>query len=181
MHARLTWSSSDDGPAIWYTIYVDGQPVSTLNSTTGTFTCAAVLVPTYCVPIDQETTYTFTVRARDVDGNLSPMSEPLVVTTAPVDPDDQTPPTQPANITAEDIGGFHLVQWDPSTDDLASPSLIRYDVYISGELRAVVVGSTFAEVELYPGEVNTIGNHRRRYGGQRVGAGVDHGNILRRI
>ena len=40
------------------------------------------MVPTYCMPIDQETTYTFTVRARDIDGNLSPMSDPLFVTTA---------------------------------------------------------------------------------------------------
>jgi chitinase len=155
-HATLTWSSTDNGPIIWYTIYIDEQPVSTLNSKTGTFTCAAVLVPTYCVPIDQETTYMFTVRARDVDGNHSPMSDPLFVTTAPADPNDQTPPTQPANVTAENTGGFHLVRWDPSTDDSASPSFIRYDVSVDGELRAVVVGSTSAEVELYFGETSTI-------------------------
>ena len=85
-HASLSWSSTDDGPTIWYTIYIDGQPVSTLNSKAGTFTCAAVLVPTGCVPLDQETTYTFTVRARDVDGNLSPVSDPVVVTTDPAEP-----------------------------------------------------------------------------------------------
>lgn len=155
-HATLTWSSADDGSIIWYTIYIDGQPVSTLNSTRATFTCAAVLVPTYCVPIDQQTTYTFTVRARDVDGNYSPMSDPLLVTTAPADPNDQTPPTQPANITTENTGGFHLVRWDPSTDDSAPQSFIRYDVYVNGELRAVVIGGTFAEVELYLGETTTI-------------------------
>jgi chitinase len=155
-HATLTWSSTDDGSTIWYTVYIDGQPVSTINSTTGTFTCAAVLVPTYCVPIDQETTYTFTVRARDVDGNYSPMSDPLFVTTAAANPDDQTPPAPPANITAENTGGFHLVRWNPSTDDFASQAFIRYDVYVNGELRAVVVGSTSAEVELYLGETSTI-------------------------
>jgi chitinase len=155
-HAALTWSSTDDGALIWYSIFIDGQPVSTLNSTAGTFTCAAVLVPTNCVPIDQERTYTFTVSARDVDGNLSPLSDPLLVTTAPADPDDHTPPTQPANITAEDTGGFHLVRWDPSSDERASPSFIRYDVYVNGELRAVVVGATSAEVELYLGETSTI-------------------------
>jgi chitodextrinase len=155
-HATLTWSSTDDGATIWYTIFIDEQPVATLNSKTATFTCAAVLVPTYCVPIDQATTYTFTVRARDVDGNSSPMSDPLFVTTAPADPDDHMAPTQPANITAESTGGFHLVQWDPSSDALSSPSFIRYDVYVNGELRVVVVGTTSAEVELYLGEVNTI-------------------------
>jgi len=155
-HATLRWSSTDNGSTIWYTIYIDGQPLSTVNSTTGTLTCAAVLVPTYCVPIDQATTYTFTVRARDVDGNYSTMSDPLFVTTAPADPNDQTPPTPPANITAENTGGFHLVRWDPSTDDVASQSFIRYDVYVNGELQAVVVGRTSAEVEIYLGETRTI-------------------------
>jgi chitodextrinase len=145
-HASLSWSSTDDGPIIWYTVYVDGQPVSTLNSGSGTLTCAAVLVATGCVPLNQETTYAFTVRARDVDGNLSPLSDPLAVTTDAADPDDQTPPAQPANITAE-VGGFITLRWDPSTDDVAPQSLIRYDVYVNGDLRAVVVGDTMAEVD----------------------------------
>jgi chitinase len=154
-HATLSWSSTDDGSSIWYTIHIDGDPVSTLTSGTGTFTCAAVMVPTYCVPLDQDTTYTFTVRARDVDGNLSPVSDPLFVTTDPVDPDDATPPTPPANITAENDGGHVTVRWDPSTDDLAPQLLIRYDVYVNGQLQAVVVGSTTAEVEPDFGD-NTI-------------------------
>jgi chitodextrinase len=146
-HASLSWSSTDDGATIWYTIYIDGQPVSTMNSKAGTFTCAAVLVATGCVPLNQETTYTFTVRARDVDGNLSPLSDPVIVTTEPADPNDHTPPTQPVNVTAEDDGGHLIVRWDPSTDDVATQSFIRYDVYVNGELRAVVVGMTTAQVE----------------------------------
>ena len=146
-HATLTWSSTDDGPTIWYTIYIDGQPVSTLNSRTATFTCAAVLVPTGCVPLNQETAYAFTVRARDVDGNLSPVSEIAFVTTDAADPNDQTPPTQPQNVSAEDNGGHIIVTWDPSTDTVAPSTFIRYDVYVNGELRAVVVGQTVAEVE----------------------------------
>jgi len=89
-------------------------------------------------------------------GTYSPVSVPLFVTTAPADPGDRTAPTQAANVTAESTGGFHLVRWDPSSDDLAPPSFIRYDVYVNRELRAVVVGTTSAEVELYLGEVNTI-------------------------
>jgi chitodextrinase len=143
-HASLSWSSTDDGSTIWYTTFIDGQPVVTLNSRTATFTCAVVLVPTGCVPLDQATTYAFTVRARDVDGNNSPMSDPVFVTTDPADPNDHTPPTQPMNVTAEDDGGFIIVDWEPSTDDLAPQSLIRYDVYVNGELRAVVVGQTIA-------------------------------------
>ena len=146
-HVSLTWSSSDDGPTIWYTIHIDGQSVSTLNSTAGTFTCASVLVATCCVPLDQESTYTYTVRARDVDGNLSPFSDPIFVTTDPADPNDHTPPTPPTNVTAEDDGGHLIVRWAPSIDDRAPQVFIRYDVYVNGELRAVVVGKTVAEVE----------------------------------
>jgi chitodextrinase len=154
-HATLTWSSTDDESPIWFTIYIDGQPVSTMNSRQATFTCAAVLVPTGCVPLDQDTTYTFTVRARDIDGNWSPFSDPLAVTTDPADPNDQTPPTPPTNLTAESNGGFLTVRWNSSTDDLAPQSLIRYDVYLNGELAAVVVGTTTAEIEAYFG-ANTI-------------------------
>jgi chitodextrinase len=155
-HASLSWSSTDDGPTIWYTISIDGQAISTLNSRTGTFTCAAVLVATGCDPLNQETTYTFTVRARDVDGNLSPVSDPVVVTTDAADPNDRTPPTQPMNLTAENDGALLIVRWDPSTDDVAPQSLIRYDVYVNGELRAVVVGQTTAQVEIEYGVTNNI-------------------------
>jgi chitinase len=154
-HATLTWSSTDDGSTIWYTISIDGQPVSTMNSRTATFTCASVMVPTYCVPLNQATTYTFTVRARDVDGNLSPFSDPVLVTTDPADPNDHTPATQPANITAESNGATVILEWDASTDNLAPQAFIRYDVYVNGELRAVVVGNTIAEVEVDYG-VSTI-------------------------
>ena len=155
-HASLTWSSTDDGTIIWYTVYVDGEQVWSGNSRTGTFTCAKAMVPTYCNPINQDTPYTFTVRARDIDGNLSPMSDPAFVTTDPVDPNDVTPPAQPSNLTVEFTGGFHLVRWDASTDDLAPQRFIRYDVYVNGQLQRVVVGTNEAEVELYMGETTTI-------------------------
>jgi chitodextrinase len=155
-HASLRWMSTDNGSIIWYTIYVDGEAVSTLNSRTATFTCAAVLVPTGCVPLDQNTTYTFTVRARDVDGNWSPVSDPLVVTTEPANPNDHTPPTQPAELAAEDLGGHFLVTWSPSSDDFAPQSLIRYDVHVNGELRAVVVGNTAVEIEADAGSVIAV-------------------------
>jgi hypothetical protein len=115
----------------------------------------AVLVATGCTPLDQETTYTFTVQARDVDGNLSPFSDPVFVTTDPADPNDHMPPTQPVNVTAEADGGHIMVRWDPSTDDLAPQTFIRYDVYVNGELRAVVVGQASAVVEVDLG-VNNI-------------------------
>ncbi len=59
------------------------------------------------------------------------------------------------NITAESDGAFLIVRWDPSTDDFAPQSFIRYEVYVNGELRAVVVGDTTAVVEVDYGQ-NTI-------------------------
>ncbi len=155
-HVSLAWSSTDNSPVLLYTIYIDGELVAGTNWKSGAFTCARVMVPTYCNPINQDTTYTFTVRARDSDGNYSPMSDPVFVTTDPIDPNDQTPPTQPANVTAEDTGGFHLVTWEASTDDLAPRQFIRYDVYVNDLLQTVVVGTTSAEVELYLNETSTI-------------------------
>jgi hypothetical protein len=92
------------------------------------------------------------VRARDTENKLSPMSDPLLVTTAPADSNDQTPPTEPANITAQSDGGFLQVTWSASTDDFAPQSLIRYDIYVDGFLRRVVVGETAAEVDFYVDE-----------------------------
>ena len=155
-HVSLAWSSTDNSPVLLYTVYIDGELVAGTNWKSGTFTCARVMVPTYCSPINQDTTYAFTVRARDSDGNDSPMSDPVFVTTDPIDPNDQTPPTQPANVTAEDTGGFHLVTWAASTDDLAPQQFIRYDVYVNDLLQTVVVGTTSAEVELYLNETSTI-------------------------
>jgi hypothetical protein len=145
-HATLNWSSTDDGSFIWYTIFIDGKSVLTVNSKSATFVCSAVLVPTGCTPLDQETRYTFTVQARDVDGNLSPFSDPVLVTTDPA-PNDHNPPTQPMNVRAQADGGHIIVSWDPSTDDVAPQRFIRYDVYVNGELRAVVVGEAIAQVE----------------------------------
>jgi chitodextrinase len=151
-HVSLTWSSTDSGP-IFYTIYVNGQMVSTTHTRAGTFTCASVMVPTYCVPIDQSSTYTFTVRARDTEGNRSETSDPLHVTTAPA-PNDVTPPSPPTNVAVEDIGGMLLVSFSPSTDDVALQALIRYDIYVDGVLRRVAVGETAVEVDFYFDEQN---------------------------
>jgi hypothetical protein len=87
---------------------------------------------------------------------LSPVSDPVVVTTDPADPNDHTPPTQPMNVRAENDGALLIVTWDASTDDVAPQSFIRYDVYVNGELRAVVVGQTSAQVEIDYGVTSNI-------------------------
>jgi hypothetical protein len=80
----------------------------------------------------------------------------VFVTTPRYPPTTAHRPPAPANVTAEGIGGFHLVRWEPSTDDVAAAQFIPYDLYVNDQLRTVVVGGTSGEVELYLNETSTI-------------------------
>src|SRR5688572_20423681 len=83
-HVSLAWSSVDDGPNLWFNVYLDGSPVRQgVRHTSGTFG-----------PLELETSYTFTVQARDFSGNLSPLSDPVTVTTEARDTTDTVPPTR---------------------------------------------------------------------------------------
>lgn len=131
-HVSLNWSSIEDGPHVWFFVYKDGHPIIYGSpSTSGT---AFFLEPA--------TIYTFTVRAHDFGGNFSPMSDPVVVTTKPSNPNDTTPPTTPANLREDhwDDGEIHLT-WDQSTDDLDAQWIIRYDVYVNGVWSDSTIGS----------------------------------------
>jgi len=84
----LEWQPATDNVAvITYDIYRDGQPAGTSPVTTYTDT-----------GVEPNTTYTYTVRARDAAGNTSPPSSPVTVTTpkaagvAPIVVDASTPP-----------------------------------------------------------------------------------------
>jgi chitodextrinase len=131
-HASLAWSSTDDGPHVWYSVASNGTTVSVgSRATSGTF---ALLEP--------QTTYTFTVQARDFGGNRSPISDPVQVTTAAANPNDVTAPTPPARLNEMhwDDGEIHLT-WEQSTDDFDPQWIIRYDVHVNGVLGDIAVGS----------------------------------------
>jgi hypothetical protein len=124
-HVSLTWSSVEDGPNVWFNVYMDGAAVRQgVRDTSGTFG-----------PLEPETTYTFTVRASDFGGNASLLSDPVVVTTEASDTNDTTPPTTPANFTDNGMSfgdGETWLFWDQSTDNVDPQSVIRYDVYVNG-------------------------------------------------
>jgi chitodextrinase len=147
-HVSLSWSSTEDGPNVWFTVRMDGNPlVQGSKNTTGTFG-----------PLQPETTYTFTVQARDFAGNLSPLSDPLTVTTEAADQNDTTPPTTPANLTDNGMSfqdGETWLFWDQSTDNVDPQSVIRYDVYVNGVLDHSVMGAGRAIVYGNPGVFNT--------------------------
>ena len=65
-HVSLAWSTVEDGPNVWFNVFMNGSAVrSGVRDTSGTFG-----------PLQPETTYTFIVQARDFGGNSSPMVTP---------------------------------------------------------------------------------------------------------
>ena len=116
----LAWSSAEDAP-ITYTVTRDGTAIlSNSASTAGSFG-----------GLQPETTYTFSVEARDFVGFTVPSDSITVTTTARIN--DVTPPTAPALVpflVAPD--GETWLTWPKSTDDVTPQELIVYCMYING-------------------------------------------------
>ncbi len=134
-HATFSWSATDDDPYLSYFLYIDGTQVghSTI-ATSGTFYLSQA-----------NTSYTFSVKARDHGINFSAMSVPLTFTTDPVDLTDTEPPTTPA---AFDVFHYEFDRelnlfWTQSTDNVDAQQAIRYEIYINGALAEIVIGTGF--------------------------------------
>jgi chitodextrinase len=147
-HVSLAWSSTEDGPNVWFTVYKDGAPVlQGTRDTSATFG-----------PLEPETSYTFTVQARDFGGNTSPFSDPLTVTTEASDTSDTTPPTTPGNLTDNGMSfedGETWLFWEQSTDNVDPQPVIRYDVYVNGVFDHSLIGAGNTVVYGNPGVENT--------------------------
>ena len=147
-NVSLAWSSTEDGPHVWFSVFMNGNAV--LQGTRNTSANFG--------PLSPETTYTFTVQARDFGGNLSPMSDPVSVTTEASNTNDTTPPTTPANLRDNGMSfedGETWLFWDASTDNVDPPSFIRYDVYVNGTFDHSLMGWTNTVVYGNPGVENT--------------------------
>jgi chitodextrinase len=147
-HVSLAWSSVEDGPNVWFNVYMNGSPVRQgVRDTSGNFG-----------PLTPETSYTFTVQARDFGGNVSPLSEPVIVTTEARDGNDTTPPTTPANFRDNGMSfqdGETWLFWDQSTDNVDPQFAIRYDVYVNGVLDHSLMGYNQTVVYGNAGVLNT--------------------------
>jgi chitodextrinase len=147
-HVSLSWSSVEDGPNVWFTVFMNGNPVSQgTKDTSGTFGA-----------LEPETTYTFTVRAADFGGNVSPLSDPVTVTTEARDTSDTTPPTMPGNLRTNGMqfgDGETWLFWDQSTDNQTAQSVIEYKVFANGVYDHSIVGGGSTILYGNPNAVNT--------------------------
>ena len=147
-HVSLSWSSTEDGPNVYFTVFMNGNPISqATQDTSGTFGA-----------LEPETTYTFTIRASDFGGNVSPLSDPIAVTTEPRDTSDTTPPTMPGNLRTNGMqfgDGETWLFWDQSTDNQTAQSVIEYKVYVNGAYDHSIVGHDSTILYGNPNAVNT--------------------------
>jgi chitodextrinase len=148
-HVSLSWSSTEDGPHVWFYVYRDGTAV--LFGTRDTSGTVSLLEP--------ETTYTFTVIAQDFAHQTSPPSDPLAVTTEPRDTSDTTAPTMPGNLRTNGLqfgDGETWLFWDESSDDSTPQALIEYRVFANGVLDHSVVGRDSTILYGNPSSQNTF-------------------------
>ena len=105
------------------------------------------------------TSYTYTVEAKDVTGNVATSN--LVMVSPLAAAVDNTPPTVPANVTATSMSRTSVqLRWDPSNDPVGSngvtPSgVASYNVYRNGVRINVspITGTTYTDATLVSGTV----------------------------
>ncbi|MGW3343656.1 glycosyl hydrolase family 18 protein [Nonomuraea rubra] len=134
----LAWDAAAPGslPITGYEVY-NGSSVAA--SVTGTTATVSGLSPS--------TAYTFTVKAKDRKGTLSPASTPLAVTTR--NPSDDTqPPAAPGDLrsTARTSSSVTLT-WAASSDN---SGIASYDVYVGSSVATTVSGTTAVVSGLSP-------------------------------
>ncbi|MEE1927099.1 fibronectin type III domain-containing protein [Streptomyces sp. TRM 70351] len=131
---HVMWNRADAGEDIsGYEVYRDGERVTEVPG------------EKYMVDVKglkPSARYTFTVRAKDADGNFSPYSREVTVTTLS-DHQDETPPTRPDGLTARADGSrAATLTWQEASDDTGVTS---YDVLQSGtRIHSVTGDSTSA-------------------------------------
>ena len=123
----LSWSGATDNVAVTgYDVY---QGASLLASVTGTTYQATTLTA--------GTSYSFTVKAKDVAGNISIASNIVTITT--VAPDTQAP-SAPTLIASNATNSTVDLSWSGAIDNVG---VTGYDVYQGVSLLASVTGTTY--------------------------------------
>ncbi|MEV5971617.1 fibronectin type III domain-containing protein [Streptomyces sp. NPDC051921] len=145
---HVMWSAAaDDRGVTGYAVYRQGRKVKDLPAGT-LMTDVTGLAPA--------TPHTFTVRARDAAGNVSPDSLAVTATTPASTVEDRTPPTRPTALRATLAGrAAAVLAWRPARDDTR---VTAYDVYQAGARIHTVPGTdtTARLTHLRPGTAYTF-------------------------
>ena len=135
-YATISWiPAQDDGPHLSTQIYLNGTFYYGVGRGTTTATLRF---------LQPGTTYSLTARAVDFGNNIGPFSDPISLVTLPPNPNDHTPPSTPAWVSAYSFGDGSTemeIRWGQSTDDFDAQSNIRYDVYVNGNVEDIRFGS----------------------------------------
>jgi chitodextrinase len=125
---NLSWTASTDNVGVTgYDVY---RGSTLIQNVTGTSASVNGLTA--------NTAYSFSVKAKDAAGNVSPSSNVVNVTTLPI-PDTQAP-TPPTNLAASNITQTSLnLTWTASTDNVG---ITGYDVYRGSTLIQTVTGTS---------------------------------------
>jgi chitodextrinase len=139
----LAWDRSSDRWTFRYEILMNGAVLSSVaHPYIGTPTTTLRKIP--------PGTHTFQVRARDVAGNVSELSNAQTVTLA--GNGDSTAPTAPTNLTVEDLNdncGSLILRWSPSTD---ADSQLEYELYLDDRFfQLTPVNATWIGIYTQPG------------------------------
>lgn len=119
----LSWTASTDNVGVTgYEVYVNGASAPSATTSGASSVTVSGLSP--------NTTYSFTVKARDAAGNVSAASAAVSATTMAEDVPDTEPPTAPSGLTVTGKTSNSVnLSWTASTDNV---SVTGYEVYVNG-------------------------------------------------
>ncbi|MBM7770186.1 chitodextrinase [Actinokineospora baliensis] len=137
----LTWAPATDNVGV--TAYEVFEGTTTVATTSDTTTTITGLTP--------NTEHTYTVRAKDSAGNISPASAPLNVRTQPAP--DTTAPTAPSNLRSTGTTPTSItLAWDPATDNVG---VTGYQVFEGSTPIATTTDTTTTITGLTPDTEHT--------------------------
>jgi chitodextrinase len=132
----LRWERGSDNVGITEYVVSNGLTTRTVPATPASF------LTTFAFGgLAPETPFTFTVRARDAAGNLSPPSNAQSIATG-VDPD-VTPPAPVTGLNATVFGPEFELTWNPSTDNVTLQGALRYRLSFENGSSVLLNGTFF--------------------------------------
>ena len=153
----LAWNASTDNVGVvGYDVFRGAARVGGDSSTSLTVT-----------GLTANTSYTFTVKARDAAGNVSPASNAVTVSTSGQAADTQAP-TAPGNLRVSGVTSNSVsLAWNASTDNVG---VTRYDVTQNAAVTGGNAATTFTATGLTPSTTYTYSIRARDAAGNLSGA-----------